>query len=227
VLTLRPCFKALGALLFTQVLCSAASAVTLIGSWGDSNYTIGPWVFSTLTSVLTPGAPTPYVATTGHLTGGNTGAYREDEISFPSWINGRYAARAVVLAINNDAAWTPTTSPTAFDHLEFDRDERDWVQHGHQVLIKQGDDYFVSTSYVSIPWNGSVWVSPNTDSFVATDFGKLDPTTLFVDWSTNPNFTTGAQMKFGYAYWGERTFGGTITDGHGDIDNWAVRIYRS
>lgn len=203
------------------VLAPAPRPVTLITSFSDGNFIdapTGPWTYTTY---VTDARAHP--ASVHQSSGGNPNDYREDTILFDNPPKS-YSSTGVILALNANATWTPTSSPTAFTYLTFTCDNRwhlgSWG--GHWTLVEQGGKYYIGPAEVGV---GASWANHTSGHIAATDLNELNMTTLQPDPSSHPDFVSGSTITFGYALWGNHNGPGVI-QGIIDIDNWVIELYR-
>jgi hypothetical protein len=219
--------------LFTLRLAIASLAIavttaanrpeSLIATWNDGNFGSN-WTFTGLTY----GVNVTYSSSVPS-SGGNPNAYVAQSINAAA--NPKfYLGRAVVLALNTNATWTPTTSPTAFTRMEATFDLRlnlSGPANYQLPLIKQGTKYYIDHNY---PVLTGAWDSPgyHVTNLGANSFDEIDVSggTLAINTSSHPNFTSGDTMTFGFAIWGEHLMDGSMHIGACDIDNWSVALYR-
>lgn len=199
--------------------------LTLITSITDGTFANADWTYTDIT--YGPGCT--LTRSTPASPAGNPYPCRRNLLT---WAPPKsYYARGAILALKTGTggSWTPTTSPTPFASLTVTWDEYQitTIGHLHQLLIYQDGKYYIgpdANTYIPMM---NVWYTGTRSGIVAADFWELNTTTL--DWNTasNPNFTTGGTMTFGYIYLGIHQVSGAKTEGTMDFDNYDVDLYRS
>lgn len=219
ILCLLPAQLAAGMTLVTA--CPIALSDSIYASWSEGDFIENnPW---TTLEVETNGYA--YASSVRFTTGGNPNAYRQNTVSFTG--PKTFWSKAGVLAINENASYTPPNNGSRFTRLAFACDENMNIhEHAHLVLVRDDQDkYYVGPGTGVTPSIGN-WVSGSNTSIDDSDFDEINPSTLVINTSSHPDFDDlNRTFTFGYAFLGSHD-GAVETIGSTGIDNWYVAVYR-
>lgn len=215
----------LGALAMSTPL-SMSPSVQLV-QWSDNSFQNSDW---TKSKTYYGSTFDDLVNMTRRSDGNVGGCVRTDVTARSDYPYPHIGDRFFAYDMFNSATWSLSSGAVSSVDVEMDTRFMSPSAWPHLVLVlKQGSDFYISgNANPAYPNVYNVW---ETDGFSLTSltssyFWKIDPANLAPLLSVHPDFSsTGADLQFGFGFWGDVNGSKIPLVGTLDIDNWKVTLY--